>query len=147
MLETYKFLGIKDDHIFRLKDTNLDDLIVFKCKIEGIFRNAQKNKTNIFFISWYGGHGEMYDGSTSTQIYLNDPDPKRRRYSWEKELTVLSRFSYTYTLAYFDCCRVGVRYRCKSEIDEGPKTGNLKIIFACKPGKITDADSKLSQFV
>ena len=40
VLEMFKFLGIKDEHITRLKDTNYNDLLLFRSKIEGIFRNA-----------------------------------------------------------------------------------------------------------
>ena len=66
----------------------------------------------------------------------------------EKELAKLSlKYTHTYTLAFFDCCRVGVRSRGPSEINEEPKTGSLKIIFACLPGEKTDADSKLAQYV
>ena len=135
VLDTFKFLGIKDDHIFKLYDSNYDDVDELWDKVKVIFRNAQKTRTNILFIPWYGGHGEMYDGSTSTQILINDPDPTKRRYPWEKNLAIISRFSHTYTLAYFDCCRVQVKskenVKGQGEIDAEPKTGNLKIIFAC----------------
>jgi hypothetical protein len=30
-LETCEFLGIKDDHIFKFKDTNYDAMTAFKC--------------------------------------------------------------------------------------------------------------------
>ena len=39
-LEMFKFLGIKDEHITQLKDTNYGDLVALRCKIEGIFHNA-----------------------------------------------------------------------------------------------------------
>ena len=74
-LETCKFLGIKDDHIEKLYDTNYGELLLFRSRIEGKFKNAQETKTNILYILWYGGHGEMYDGSTTTQILLNSLVP------------------------------------------------------------------------
>jgi hypothetical protein len=66
VLETFKFLGIKEDHIFKLYDTNYDEVDELWDKMKGLFRTAHKTKTNILFIPWYGGHGEMYDGSTTT---------------------------------------------------------------------------------
>jgi hypothetical protein len=103
--------------------------------MKGIFENAQQTKTNVLFITWYGGHGEIYGKSTSTQMSLNSPKENERRFSWERELATLSSYTHTYTLAYFDCCRVRVEKKAVSrgpdEIEAEPKTGNLKIIFAC----------------
>jgi hypothetical protein len=65
---------------------------------------AERNKTETLFIIWYGGHGEMA-GSEATQIRFNTKDPRKRCYAWERNLIMLASRYYTYTIAFFDCCR------------------------------------------
>ena len=68
------------------------------------YKEAEKNRTETLVIIWYGGHGEMA-GSEATQIRFNSNDPKKRCYPWERNLTMLANKDYTYTIAFFDCCR------------------------------------------
>ena len=62
----------------------------------------------ILFIVWYGGHGEMYDGSVTTQVVTNDPDVQKRRFDFEQVIANISRNKNTYIIAVMDCCRVKV---------------------------------------
>jgi len=76
-------------------------MISFKCKMKGIFEEAQETKKNVLFYFYYAGHGEINGNSTSTQIVCSDG----KLFSWEKELAALSNYTYTYILAFFYCCR------------------------------------------
>jgi len=35
------------------------------------------------FLVWFGGHGEMSNGSATTQVVTNDPDPAKRHFDFE----------------------------------------------------------------
>ena len=102
VLETLKFLGVKNENIFSFNDAKREEMVKFKCKMIGIFEKAQETKTNVLFYFYYAGHGVMYGTSTSTQIVCSDGS----RFSWEEELAALSNYIQTYILAFFDCCRV-----------------------------------------
>ena len=112
----------------------------------GIFKKAQETKTNVMFYFYYAGHGEIYGKSTSTQIVCNDGS----RFSWEAELATLSKYTHTYILAFFDCCRVRINSKALTrgpeEIDSEQR-GNLKIIFAVEAGKAVPEESKLAHCV
>jgi hypothetical protein len=147
VLETLKFLGFEDKNIFIRKDKKKSEMTILKCKMEGIFKKAQKTKKNVFFYFYYAGHGEIYGKSTSTQIVCSDGS----RFSWEKELADLSNYIYTYILAFFDCCRVRTYPQALTRgpevINAEPKRGNLKIIYTVKDGEAADANSKLAHCV
>ncbi len=71
-----------------------------------------KTKTpsqNVLFVFWYGGHGEIFDGSAATQVLTNDADETKRRYPFEQKLADLSFLNNTYVIAFMDCCRNGVK--------------------------------------
>jgi hypothetical protein len=77
------------------------------------YMKANKSSdTRILFIIYYAGHGEMYDGSTTTQIVFNG----EIRYPLEFNLSAISSMKNTYTVAIFDCCRVKTR---KIELSRG----------------------------
>ena len=82
------------------------------------------------FVIWYGGHGEM-GGSATTQICCDSQDPSRRLYPWEKNLMMLTEMPKTYTLAFFDCCRLqnNQNITIRGGLSETP--GQFKFIFAC----------------
>jgi len=47
---------------------------------------AKTPTQNVLFVVWYGGHGEMFDGSTTAQVIIDDPDATKRRYPFEQKL-------------------------------------------------------------
>jgi len=61
------------------------------------------------FVVWYGGHGEIFDGSATTQVVTNDPDATKRRYLFEKKLAEIASFNNTYIIAFVDNCRNEVK--------------------------------------
>ena len=99
----------------------------------------------------------MY-GTATTHISLNETDEKKRCYPWEISLNHLSCFKNTYTLAFFDCCRVQLSEKewiQKLQKVNGRGNGNelvceavpgqIKIFFGCRAGSTTPKDSNLSQ--
>ena len=66
-------------------------------------------------------------------------------------MAALSNYTYTYILAFFDCCRTKTQSQALTRgpevIDTEPKKGNLKIIYACKDGEKAPAKSELAHCV
>jgi hypothetical protein len=99
-------LKIKDDNIHALKDASYEQVDDLWMKLKLLYRAAgTKNGPETLFVIWYGGHGEM-GGSATTQICCNSQDPDERLYPWESSLMTLTEKPKTFTLAFFDCCRV-----------------------------------------
>ena len=75
-----------------------------------IARVASTNERDkVLFVVWFGGHGGMFDGSTTTQVLTNDPDETKRLFHFEQKLANLSSFKNTYVIAFIDCCRNQVK--------------------------------------
>ena len=67
-----------------------------------------KTKTptkEVLFVVWYGGHGDIFDGSATTQVLTNDADATKRRYPFEQKLAEIASFKNTYIIAFMDNCR------------------------------------------
>ncbi len=63
----------------------------------------------MLFVVWYGGHGEIFDGSAATQVLTNDSDETKRRFPFEIELAKIASKDNTYVIAFMDCCRNQVK--------------------------------------
>ena len=102
------------------------------------------------------------NGTATTHISLNEADEAKRCYPLEINLNHISSAKNTYTLAFFDCCRVQLKEKewilklqKKQEDGRGKESesvceavpGQLKIFFGCRAGEITKKDSNLSHAV
>ena len=102
------------------------------------------------------------NGTATTHISLNEADEALRCYPWEINLNHLSNAKNTYTLAFFDCCRVQLsekewilKLQKKQEDGRGKESeivceavpGQLKIFFGCRAGSTTPKESNLSHAV
>ena len=100
----FKVLNIPDKNITVVRDADYNKVEECWESLKKLYNNARKGPPTLFVI-WYGGHGEM-GGSATTQICCNSQDPERRLYPWESSLMTLAEKPKTFTLAFFDCCRV-----------------------------------------
>jgi len=68
---------------------------------------ANKENRRILLMLYYAGHGEMYNGSTTTQIVFNGDTEGDGliRYPLEFNLYALSSCKNTYIIAILDSCR------------------------------------------
>jgi hypothetical protein len=106
-------MQIKVENIHKFKDATNDEINKAFNKIEGIARKASNHLTQkVLIVVWFGGHGGMFDGSTTTQIVTNDADETKRRFDFEQKLANISSLNNTYVVAFIDCCRnqVGSNY-------------------------------------
>ena len=157
----FEFLGIPKTNIFYLKDGTLDEVEMLYARLKLKYLEANNNGPKTLFIIWYGGHGEM-NGTATTHISLNEADEALRCYPWEINLNHLSNAKNTYTLAFFDCCRVQLsekewilKLQKKQEDGRGKESeivceavpGQLKIFFGCRAGSTTPKESNLSHAV
>ena len=82
-------------------------------KIEEKAIVASNSKTEkVLFVIWYGGHGEIVEGSATTQVVTNDTDVTKRRFPLEQKLSEIAFLNNTYILAFLDCCRVQIKNYC-----------------------------------
>ena len=103
--QAFRDLGIPAENTTFLFDSTYDEVEdLWDRVLKEKYKEAERNRTETLVIFWYGGHGEMA-GSEATQIRFNSNDPKKRCYPWERHLTMLANKGYTYTIAFFDCCR------------------------------------------
>ena len=80
--------------------------------IEDKAREASNNLTQrvkVLFVVWYGGHGEIFDGSATTKVLTNDPDVTKRRFPFEQNLGNIAFLDNTYIIAFMDNCRNEVK--------------------------------------
>ncbi len=89
----FKLMNIPDDHIFEYHNADYEKMdYALKKHIKNRFTKANTHPSRkILVFVWFGGHGEMYDGSPTTQVVLNDKDPSKRRFPLEK---LLADFSF-----------------------------------------------------
>jgi hypothetical protein len=140
----FRSLGIKDEDTtfhWNVSYQNLDKLVT-ELKLKYIA--AQEDGVNTLFVIWYGGHGVMLN--TTTQVVVNDSDPKRRCYPLELNLNHFSNFKHSYTVVILDCCRTLFKqYGTGAGRGDGPEDklaaslGQIKFVFACQPGDATPA--------
>jgi hypothetical protein len=95
-------------------------------------------------VIWYGGHGAIFN--TTTQIVVNEEDPKLRYYPIELNLNHFSNCKHTYTVVILDCCRTlskqdgtGVGRGDGPEDKLAASLGQIKTVFGCMPGETTPA--------
>ena len=97
-------------NIHKVKDATYDQMNKAFNIIKDKAIEAKTNPTQrVLFVVWYGGHGEIFDGSATTQVVTNDPDATKRRYPFEKKLAEIASFNNTYMIAFMDNCRNGVK--------------------------------------
>ncbi len=102
----FKLMQIEERNIYKFKDATYDEMHRAFNMIRGIVTLA-KTKTlnqNVLFVVWYGGHGEIFEGSASTHVFTSDPDEIKRPFDFEQKLADLS-FENTYIIAFMDCSR------------------------------------------
>ena len=150
--KTFELMGVKETDTLWLRDSgydNLEEKMLEEVQLKYV--KARKNRTNTLFFIWYGGHGSFY--KTTTYVNLNEEDPKKRYYPLEMNINQWSKNSYTYTFLIMDSCRKILdeseqellRGGSASDFDE--VMGQIKIIFSCQPGDVTDASSTLASLV
>ncbi len=79
-------------NINKFEDATHDKINKAFNMIKGIATLA-KTKTptqNVLFVVWYSGHGEIFDGSATTQVLTNDSDATKRRYPFEQKLAEIA---------------------------------------------------------
>ncbi len=99
----FRSLGIKDEDTTFHWNVSYQDLDELVAELKLKYSAAQKDGVNTLFVIWYGGHGAMLN--ITTQVVVNDSDPKLRCYPLELNLNHFSNFKHTYTLVILDCCR------------------------------------------
>ena len=78
---------------------------------------AAAHPTNqILYIFWYGGHGEIYGNSVTTQVVTNDSDAKKRHFYFEQELAIIACNKNIFIIAFLDCCRKQVDSDCDDKL-------------------------------
>jgi len=100
----FKRLGIKSEDttiLFDVNNQDLEELVTIELKRK--YLAAQKNNVNTLFFIWYGGHGVLH--RTSSQMVLNERDPRLRCFPLELHLNQFSNCSNTYTYVFQDSCR------------------------------------------
>ena len=103
-------MQIPEGNIQKFKDATYDEINKAFNKIEGIARVASTHPTQkVLFVVWYGGHGEMFDGSATTQVLTNDSEETKKRFPFEQKLADISFLNNTYFIAFMDCCRNQVK--------------------------------------
>jgi hypothetical protein len=81
----FKLMNISDKNIVIEIDLTYKQMNDFLEEISKIYLQASNHPSKkILCFVWYGGHGEMFDGSASTQVVLNGSDQEKRRFELEK---------------------------------------------------------------
>ena len=114
----FQLMQIMEGNIYKFIDATHDEIKKAFIKIEKIATLA-KTKTpaqKVLFVVWYGGHGEMFDGSATTQVLTNDLDETKKRFPFEQKLADISFLNNTYFIAFMDCCRKQVKNYCLERI-------------------------------
>ena len=75
-------------NILKCKDYTYDEMnqTFEMIKIKAILAKHHPTQ-RVLFVVWYGGHGEIFEGSATTQVLTNDPDATKRRYPFEQKLS------------------------------------------------------------
>ena len=140
----FKSLGIKNEDTTFLWNGTYQDLDKLVTELKLKYLAAQKDGVNTLFVIWYGGHGAMLN--TTTQVVVNESDPKLRCYPLELNLNHFSNFKHTYTVVILDCCRTLFKqYGTGVGRGDGPEDklaaslGQIKFVYGCQPGDATPA--------
>ena len=94
----FKSLGIKNEDTTFLWNGTYQDLDKLVTELKLKYLAAQKDGVNTLFVIWYGGHGAMLNNTT--QVVVNDSDPKQSFYPLELNLNhflisnTLTRWSF-----------------------------------------------------
>jgi hypothetical protein len=80
----FKLMNIPDKNIVIEIDLTYKQMNDFLKEIKQMYLLASTHpSTKILCFVWYGGHGEMFDGSAFTQVVLNGSDQEKRRFELE----------------------------------------------------------------
>ena len=107
----FQLMQIMEGNIYKFIDKTYDEIKkAFKEMQEIAIISKTKTPTQkVLFVVWYGGHGEIFDGSATTQVLTNDLDETKKRFPFEQKLADISFLSNTYVVAFIDCCRNQVK--------------------------------------
>ena len=140
----FKSLGIKDKDTTIVRNATYQDLDKLFTELKLKYIAAQRDCVNTLIVTYYGGHGAMLN--TTTQVVVNESDPKRRCYPLELNLNHFSNFKHTYTVVILDCCRTLFKqYGTGGGRGDGPEDelaaslGQIKFVYGCQPGDATPA--------
>ena len=77
-------MDIPDENIIIEKDLTYEKMKALMADIKSKYMLAHTQSVyRILCFIWYGGHGEMFDGSVSTQVVLNGANQEERRFDLE----------------------------------------------------------------